>query len=192
MNAARLLLQEKIPGNLLFTKEAREKTLPFKGIVAKEAPSIRKVTAIDPVLPNAHILTNGNYSVLITDQGTGYSKNRLAAVSRWRPDAVLNPYGMFFYVHNAASDAVWSATYAPLNRPPAGYEVTFTSDKAVFKRRDGPITTRTEVMVASSDNVEIRRITLKNTGTEPGMMPDRLHDLVADMFHIAGDTGDPR
>jgi cellobiose phosphorylase len=170
MNAARLLLQEKIPGNLLFTKEAKEKTLPFRGMIARELPPVRKFTAIDPQLPSAHILSNGNYSVLITDQGTGYSKNRLAVVSRWRPDAVLNPYGMFFYIRNTATDAVWSSTYAPLNRPSTGYEVTFTSDKAVFKRTDGAIHTKTEVMVASGDNVEIRRMTLKNTGAEPSVL----------------------
>ena len=170
MNAARLLLQEKIPGNLLFTKEAKEKTQPYKGMVMKELPPVRKFTAIDPQLPNTHILSNGNYSVLITDQGTGYSKIRLATVSRWRPDAVLNPHGMFFYVHNTATDALWAATYAPLNQAPAGYEVTFTSDKAVFKRTDGQIETKTEITVASGDNVEIRRLTLKNTGTEPSVL----------------------
>jgi len=170
MNAARLLLQEKIPGNLLFTKEAKEKTLPFKGMVAKEMSPIRKFAAIDPFLPNAHILSNGNYSILITDRGTGYSKNRLVAVSRWRADEVLNPYGMFFYIHNNTTDEIWSAAYAPLNQLPTKYEVTFTSDKAVFQRTDGQIETKTEVMVATGDNVEIRRITLKNTGLEPCML----------------------
>lgn len=167
MNAAHFLLQEKIPGNLLFTKETKEKTLPFKGTVVKEASALRKFTGIDSRLPNAHILSNGNYSLLITDRGTGYSKNRLANVSRWRADALLNPYGMFFYVHHYESDTIWSAAYAPLNRLPEQYEAVFTSDKAVFRRTDGQIVTMTEVMVASGDPVEIRRITLKNTGHEP-------------------------
>ncbi len=167
MNAARLLLQEKIPANLLFTKDTKEKLLPFKGMVAMEAFPLRKFTGINPGLPNTHILTNGSYSVIITDRGTGYSKNRLVAVSRWRADSVLNPYGMFFYIHNSAADAVWSATYAPMGILPTRYEVAFTSDKAVFKRTDGTIETQTEVMVASGDNVELRRITLKNNGTEP-------------------------
>ena len=167
MNAAHLLLQEKIPRNLLFTKETREKALPLKGIAAKEALTVRKFSGIDAQMPNAHILSNGNYMILLTDRGTSYSKNKLVSVSRWRTDTLLNPYGMFFYIHNHSTDTVWSAAYAPLNRMPERYEVTFASDKAIFRRTDGQIETTTEVMVASGDNVEIRRLTLKNTGTEP-------------------------
>ena len=47
MNAAHLLLQEKIPRNLLFTKETREKALPLKGMAAKEALTVRKFSGID-------------------------------------------------------------------------------------------------------------------------------------------------
>lgn len=56
----------------------------------------------------------------------------------------------------------WSATYAPLNVLPDAYKVSFTSDKACFERSDGMIDTKTEVIVATGDNVEIRRITVKN------------------------------
>ncbi|MCE5343535.1 MAG: glycosyl transferase [Eubacteriales bacterium] len=167
MNAARLLLQEKIPSSLLFTKEARQKTLPFKGMAAKESSPVRSFTHPDPRLPKAHILSNGNYTIFITDRGTGYSKNRLVNVSRWRADGVLNPYGMFFYIRNNTTNTQWSATYAPLRRPPETYKVVFTSDKAMFKRTDGQIETKTEVIVASGDNVEIRRISLKNIGAVP-------------------------
>ena len=167
MNAAHLLLQEKIPNQLLFTKEIKEKALPMKDIDFQERPTLRKFTGIDSQMPNAHILSNGNYMVLLTDRGTSHSKNRLVSVSRWRTDTLLHPYGMFFYIRNHTTDAVWSAAYAPLNRLPEHYEVTFASDKAVFRRTDGQIVTMTEVMVASGDNVEIRRVTLKNSGAEP-------------------------
>ena len=167
MNAAHLLLQEKIPRHLLITKETREKAFPSKGMVIKEALCVRKFTGIDAQMPYAHILSNGNYMILMTDRGTSYSKNKLISVSRWRTDTLLNPYGMFFYIHNHTTDTTWSAAYAPLNRIPERYEVTFASDKAIFRRTDGQIETTTEVMVASGDNVEIRRLTLKNSGTEP-------------------------
>ena len=167
MNAARLLLQEKIPGSLLFTKETKEKAIPFKGMVAKEKSPVRRFTFPDPRLPKAHILSNGNYTILITDRGTGYSKNRLVAVSRWRAEDSLNPYGMFFYIRNNTTNALWTSAYEPMHKRPEAYEVVFTSDKAEFRRTDGAIETKTEVMVASGDNVEIRRITLKNNGTVP-------------------------
>ncbi|MEA5064422.1 MAG: glycosyl transferase, partial [Eubacteriales bacterium] len=118
----------------------------------------------DPVLPKVHILSNGNYSVMLTDRGTGYSGNKMVNVTRWREDRTLDPFGMFFYLRNVETNAVWSAAYAPLNRMPEQYEVVFTSDKATYKRLDGQIETKTEVTVASGGNVEFRRISLKNLG----------------------------
>ncbi len=164
INAARLLLQEKVPVNIVITKETKEKVLPFKGITVKEKNSVRRFGLPDQILPKAHILTNGNYSVMITDRGTGYSRNKLAAVTRWREDRTLDMYGMFFYIRDIETGKVWSAAYSPLNAKPDKYEVVFTSDKALFKRTDGQIETDTEVTVASGDNVELRRISIKNMG----------------------------
>ncbi|HHW48826.1 MAG TPA: glycosyl transferase, partial [Clostridiaceae bacterium] len=167
VRTAQLLLQEKVPSNIIFTKDTKEKVAPFKGVVYKEKVSMRRFKKPGFRLPRVHILSNGNYSVLITDRGTGYSKIKTAMITRWREDSVLDNYGMFFYLRNIEKDYVWSATYAPFNIIPDRYEVVFTSDKAKFKRVDGDIETLTEIVVASGDNVEIRRILLKNNGDTP-------------------------
>ena len=111
IHAARLLLQEKVSTTLLFTKGTKEKIIPFKGAVLNERSAERRFNRPDPVLAKAHILSNGNYSVMVTDKGTGCSKSKMAAVSRWREDSTLDPYGMFFYLRDADSNKVWSATY---------------------------------------------------------------------------------
>ena len=167
IHAARLLLQEKVPANIVFTKDTKEKVIPYSVAVSKEKSAIRRFGMPDPVLPKAHILSNGNYSLMITDRGTGYSQDKTAAVTRWRADSTLDPYGMFFYLRDVDTEAVWSATYAPLNVRPEQYEVTFTADKAAFSRRDEQIETKTEIVVASGDNAEIRRLSLKNYGKLP-------------------------
>ncbi len=164
IHAARLLLQEKIPSKLLFTKETREKVVPFMGPVQKESPQ-RRYDHSDPLLPMAHILSNGSYSVMLTDRGTGYSRTKMAAVNRWRADSTLDPYGMYLYVQNRSEGCLWSSAYAPLNVMPDAYEVLFGADKAVFRRRDGAVETETEITVADADNAEIRRVSLKNTGS---------------------------
>ena len=167
INSARLLLQEKVPANIVFTKDTKEKVIPYTAAAFKEKSAIRRFSQPDPVLPKAHILSNGNYSIMITDRGTGYSKNKTVAVTRWRADSTLDTSGMFFYLRNVESNAVWSAAYAPLNVQPESYEVTFTADKAAIVRHDGLIETKTEIVVASDDNAEIRRISLKNHGDQP-------------------------
>ncbi|NTV90449.1 MAG: glycosyl transferase, partial [Clostridiales bacterium] len=92
---------------------------------------------------------------------------KMLQVTRWRADSTLDQYGMFFYLRNIDTNSVWSATYSPMNVVPENYEVDFTADKAVFKRMDGNIGTKTEVIVASGDNAEIRRLSLKNYGDKP-------------------------
>ncbi len=164
IKTAQLLLQEKVPSNIVLTKENKEKIVLFKDVVYKGKDTLRRFNAPDPVITKAHILSNGNYSVMITDKGTGYSKNNVIAITRWREDITLDNYGMFFYIRNLHDNTLWSAAFEPYNKKPGKYEVTFTSDKAKFVRIDNNIETVTEIAVASGDNAEIRRITLKNHG----------------------------
>ena len=42
------------------------------------------------------MLSNGEYSVMVTDNGSGFSKYKDLAVTRWREDSILNNSGMFF------------------------------------------------------------------------------------------------
>ncbi|MGV8907260.1 MAG: GH36-type glycosyl hydrolase domain-containing protein, partial [Acetobacterium sp.] len=192
IRAAQLLLQEKVASNIIFANTATKRIVPHKEVINKHTSTLRQFTAPDPILPKVHILSNGNYSVMITDRGTGYSKNKLGTLTRWREDSTLDPYGMFFYLRNVETNKVWSATYAPLNVMPEEhahihqeafpstyaplnvmpekYKVVFTTDKAIFSRLDGEIETTTEVTVASGDNVEIRRISLKNLGEESSIL----------------------
>ena len=166
MYASRFLLQEPIPSAVYnFNLKAKPKKIKIdKSKVYKDSRLTRTFRTADPVLPKVHLLSNGNYSVMITDRGTGYSKCNDTAITRWREDNAADKYGMFFYIKNVATNKVWSYAYAPLNKIPDNYEVIYTNDKAVFKRTDGDIHTQTEVIVVPKENVEIRKMTLGNAG----------------------------
>lgn len=166
VDAAKLLLMEKVPSNIVFTKENKEKILPFKDVVYEEVDPFREYNSPDSVLPKAHILSNGSYSIMVTDKGTGYSRSKHLDVTRWREDISLDNYGMFFYIRDAKSNKMWSNTFAPIGIKPDEYKITFTSGEARYQRRDGDIETLTEVVVCAGDNAEIRRVTLTNHGTE--------------------------
>ncbi len=170
IKAAELLLQEKVPTNIVFAKDDKEKIEPFRDTVYKEKAFIKKYTRPDTELCKVHMLSNGSYSVMITDRGTGFSRNKSFAVTRWREDRTLDSYGIMFYIRDINTNKKWSATYAPYNKLPEKYEVVFTQDKARFTRRDGKIQTQTEIIVASGDNTEIRRLSLKNNGEEACML----------------------
>ena len=164
VRSARLLLQEKNPGNIVFTKEVKEKVISIKGPELIENSYIRKYNKPNETMPKTHILSNGDYSVVLTDRGTGYSKNNDIQITRWREDITLDSYGTFCFLKNVETGAVWSSAYAPINIMPDDYEVIFTPDKVQYRRIDKDIETVTEIVVASGDNVEIRRISVKNLG----------------------------
>ena len=83
----------------------------------------------------------GRYAVMITAAGSGYSRWRDIAVTRWRPDVTSDDIGL---VHlpapNAASgERMVGGLPAHRRRRPKTYDVSFTEDRAEFTRRDGAI-----------------------------------------------------
>ena len=116
------------------------------------------------VLPRTHLLSNGRYSVMITAAGSGYSRWRDLAVTRWREDTTRDNWGTYIFLRDTFTGEVWSAGYQPTGIEPDRYEVDFSEDRAEIVRQDGSLITTLEVVVSPEDDAEIRRVTLKNTG----------------------------
>ena len=114
--------------------------------------------------PRAHVLANGEYSVMITAAGSGYSRWREVALTRWREDPTCDPYGAYLFLRDVANGQVWSAGYQPAGREPDRYEVEFSEERARIVRTDGPIITATDILVSPEDDAEVRRVSLTNTG----------------------------
>jgi cyclic beta-1,2-glucan synthetase len=117
------------------------------------------------VAPRTHLLSNGNYSVMLTAAGSGYSRWRDIAVTRWREDPTCDPWGSYVFLRDVANGQVWSAGYQPVGREPDSYEVAFFEDRAEITRRDGPILTSTEILVSPEDDAEVRRVSVTNEGS---------------------------
>jgi cyclic beta-1,2-glucan synthetase len=114
--------------------------------------------------PRTHLLSNGNYSVMLTAAGSGYSRWRDLAVTRWREDPTCDPFGYYVFLRDAADGRVWSAGYQPVGCEPDSYDAAFFEDRAEITRRDGPILTSTEILVSPEDDAEVRRVSVTNEG----------------------------
>ncbi len=158
------LLQEKFPAAALISKEFREQ--PVGGVrknINHEDTVIREYEKLS-AYPNIHLLSNGNYNLMITDKGTGYGKLHSMSVYRWIND-YMQSSGAFIYIRNVNSNEFWSTTYNPTNTKPEAYKVIFAPHKAEFVRREGNIETNTEVIISSEDNTEVRRVSIHNHST---------------------------
>jgi cyclic beta-1,2-glucan synthetase len=102
---------------------------------------------------------------MVTAAGSGFSTCNGVAITRWREDVTRDNWGLFFYVRDTRSGAVWSAGFQPSLRPPQSYEVSFSEDRAEISREDVGLLTKTEIIVSSEDNAEVRRISITNHST---------------------------
>lgn len=166
VKAGELLLQERIPLQPVLTKQIREPVLPLKRKVREDVEVVRSFGVPRALPPNCHLLSNGSYFVLLTDSGSGYSRNEHIQISRWREDSPGYSYGTFIFVKSLNNDRVWSATYAPLQEEPDFYRVRFLQDRASYFRETRNLDIRTDVVVSSEDSAEIRQVSLTNHGTK--------------------------
>jgi cyclic beta-1,2-glucan synthetase len=159
-----LLLQERIPLAVLQYQPQDEVTATVPPLPALPGPVSRRISTPDTATPRAHLISNGQYHVMLTNAGGGYSTCRDLAITRWRADVTRDDWGQFLYLRDLANDRVWSATHQPTRAEADTYEVTFSVDKAEFRRRDGNIESHLEVTISPECNVEVRLLTVTNHG----------------------------
>ena len=160
VKATELLLQEKVPKTIIYDRESQFEETDLT--MEKQNIIVRKYTTAKTEMPETHIMSNGSYSMMITNSGSGYGKTGSMMIYRWREDTTKDNYGMYVYIKNLNSNEYWSTSYEPCQNEGDEYEVTFTLDKAEFRRRDGNITTYSEITVSNEDDAEVRRITITN------------------------------
>ncbi len=164
IQATELLLQERTPRDTDLSPPGFDHLGSAPEIRALAAAVPRRFTSPHHVAPRTHLLSNGNYSVMITAAGSGYSRLRDLAVTRWREDPTCDAWGSYVFLRDVANGQVWSAGYQPVGREPDAYEASFFEDRAEITRSDGPIVTRTEILVSAEDDAEVRRVSLTNEG----------------------------
>ena len=73
---------------------------------------------------------------MVTAAGSGYSRWRNTAVTRWREDSTRDCWGSISFCGINRLAVMWSAGYQPTGVEPDSYEAAFFEDHAEFSRRD--------------------------------------------------------
>ena len=167
VQAADLLLQEKIP-HVVPLKNPPAETAEHVPTVRRAGPlSVRRYETPHTLSPRTHLLSNGSYTVMATNAGGGYSRRQDLALTRWRDDITCDASGTFCYLRDLETGDVWSTGYQPTLSTPDEYEAIFSLDRAVWRRVDGGLETRTELAVSPEDDVELRRVSITNHTSRP-------------------------
>lgn len=165
VEATELLLQERTPRNVAVARPRADEVQAAAHVRDSIPPVLRRFISPQDSIPHVHLLSNGRYGVMVTTAGSGYSRWRQLAVTRWREDTTRDCWGTYVFLRDGRSGAVWSAAYQPSGVEPDTYEVTFGEDRVEIQRRDGAIATTLEVVVSPEDDAEVRRVSVSNLGT---------------------------
>ncbi len=195
IKAVEPLLFERIPPipSMLVHRPPEESAIRL--VSGPSVPEYR-VFDEDTPIPRVQLLGNGNYALMITNTGAGYSRWGDFDITRWRSDTTRDNWGSFLYLSEDSSNTLWSVTHQPVNIEDPRYTATFSADRAEFRRRKLGIESLMELTVSPEDDVEIRRITLINQGSrirnisltsaaELSLAPhaaDRAHPAFSKMF----------
>jgi len=164
VQATELLLQERLPRNVLVSRPRAEEVKSAASVRDLVAPVVRRFTSPRDTTPRTHLLSNGRYAVMVTAAGSGYSRWGDTAVTRWREDVTRDSWGSYLYLRDTRTGVVWSAGHQPTGVEADSYEVRYSEEHAEFSRRDGSIVTDLTIVVSVEHDAEIRRVSLTNLG----------------------------
>ena len=166
IQASDLLLQERVPRDVA-TSPPRATKVAVAPAEDSENAGLRTFESPADAVPTGHILSNGNYSVMLTPTGEGFSRWRDIAVTRWRAEATQATFGSFIFMRDTTSGVAWSSGVLPTGADAKLHRAAFNEHHAAFTHHTARLTTTTEVVVSAEDDAEARRVTLTNTGRRP-------------------------
>lgn len=116
--------------------------------------------------PWINVISNGDYSMLVTQTGGGYSfrgnaeQNRL---TRNFQDIVKDNWGKYFYLRDLDSRRVWSAGLLPIKDGAEEYTVTHGLGYSVISRLSYGIRSKLTLFVSPDHPMEYMRLDLTDT-----------------------------
>jgi len=162
IEAAELLLQEKAPREIPMIYAKTENPMRVDSGGFDDAP-MRIIDVPFKAPRTTHMMSNGQYALMVTANGSGYSRWHNWDITRFHADASEDLQGSFLFLRDMESGYWWSATGEPVRNPEEETKTVFTEDKAEFYKTAGDFKTVVEVIVSSESDGEGRRLDIINT-----------------------------
>lgn len=115
--------------------------------------------------PWSNIISNGKYSILITQMGSGYSWGKNSIENRITPfnhDYIKDDLGKYIYIRDDDTGEFWSATYKPVDKCGDDYRVIHGLGYTIFKHTFNEIETTFKVFLSKDNMMEFFKVKIKN------------------------------
>lgn len=115
--------------------------------------------------PWGNVISNGDYAMMVSQTGSGYSWRNNAGqnrITRSFQDLIQDNWGKYLYLRDLDSGQYWAATYKPTCHQYDHYQVRHGLGYSSFEQIVQGIHSILTVFVAPDDPVEIFQLTLTN------------------------------
>ena len=115
--------------------------------------------------PWANIISNGDYGLMVSQNGSGYSWRGNAGqnrITRSFQDLIKDNWGKYFYIRDRQRNVYWSATYKPVMHPYQSFSVVHGIGYSTFTQQVEEIRSELTLFVAAHDPLELFRLKLTN------------------------------
>ncbi len=116
-------------------------------------------------MPWVNVVSNGDWGFVVTQNGSGYSWLKHASlnrITRWEQDLITDEMGKYIYIRDNDDGSSWSATYKPVCRKPAAYEVRHAQGYSTISSLNKGIRSRITYFCPKGEAAEIWLLSLKN------------------------------
>ncbi|HYE35730.1 GH36-type glycosyl hydrolase domain-containing protein [Methylocaldum sp.] len=113
-------------------------------------------------VPSSRLLSNGRYTVLLTSAGAGFSMRDDCALSRWSGDRIEDGEGWFIYLRDLDSGDYWSPGLQPTGKAVDSRAARYEPGRFMLRCEHQGIEVGLDVCVSRDDDLEVRRVTLRN------------------------------
>ncbi len=123
--------------------------------------------------PWGNVISNGDYGMMISQTGSGYSWRGNAGqnrITRSFQDLIKDNWGKYFYIRDLKRNIFWSAAYKPVMHPYTSYSVVHGIGYSRFIQQVEDIESQLTVFVAAKDPVEIFELKLTNRSADSRLL----------------------
>jgi cellobiose phosphorylase len=131
----------------------------------------REYVICTPITPRpwGNVISNGDYSMMISQTGSGYSWRGNAGqnrITRSFQDLIRDNWGKYLYIRDLKRNTYWSAAYKPVMHPYQRYQVVHGIGYSRFSQQVEDIESVLTVFVTADAPVEVMQLTLTNHSGE--------------------------
>ena len=123
------------------------------------------ITRPDTPRPWVNVISNGDYGLVISQTGSGYSWRthaQLNRVTRWEQDLIRDDWGKYVYLRDERAH-LWSASWKPVCQEPDVYRCRHGIGYTIIESSNFGIETEWLIFVPNDEPLEIWKLTVRNT-----------------------------